>query len=95
MKSEYQLEIIYKIRKLREANKYSQSQLARHLELSDGQIGNVESYKYPQKYTLSQLYKICKLFHISIEHLFIEDDEYAKNIDIIDLLIQKIIKYEE
>ncbi|MBO5026803.1 MAG: helix-turn-helix domain-containing protein [Bacteroidaceae bacterium] len=95
MKTEYQIEIIGKVRKLREANQYSQNQLANHLGLSDGQIGNVESLKYSQKYTLSQLYKICKLFHISIEQLFINDDEYSKNINVVDLLIQKIIQYEE
>lgn len=95
MKTEYQVEIINKVRRLREANQYSQTQLANHLGLSDGQIGNVESLKYSQKYTLSQIYRICKLFHIAIEHLFIDDDEYSKNIDIVDLLIQKIIQYEE
>ena len=92
--TEFQIEIINKVRKMREANKYSQIQLANYLGLSDGQIGNIESLKYPQKYTLSQLYRICKLFRTPIEHLF-TDNEYAKNIDIIDLLIQKIIEYEE
>ncbi|MCD8236569.1 MAG: helix-turn-helix domain-containing protein [Prevotellaceae bacterium] len=95
MKTEYQIEIISKVRKLREANQYSQNQLANHLGLSDGQIGNVESLKYSQKYTLSQLYKICKLFHVPIENLFIDDDEYSKNINVVDLLIQRIIQYEE
>lgn len=94
-KTEYQIEIINKVRRLREANQYSQIQLANHLGVSDGQIGNIESLKYPQKYTLSQLYRICKLFKSPIEHLFITDEEYLKNIDIVDLLIQKIIHYEE
>jgi len=95
MKTEYQIKIINKVRKLREANQYSQTQLAHYLGLSNGQIGNVESLKYPQKYTLSQLYRICKLFHISIEHLFICDNEYSKNTDVVDLLIKRIIQYEE
>ena len=95
MKTEYQIEIISKVRKLREANQYSQIQLANYLGLSDGQIGNVESLRYSQKYILSQLYRICKLFNIPIEHLFIKDSEYTGDVDIVDLLIQKIIQYEE
>ncbi len=96
MKTEYQLEIIGKIRRLREFNRCSQAQLAKYLGVSDGQIGNVESTKYPQKYTLSQLHKICTLFKTPIQHLFIDENEYIDNhIDIIDLLIQKIIRYEE
>lgn len=95
MKTEYQIEIINKVRKLREANQYSQTRIANHLGLSDGQIGNIESFKYPQKYTLSQLYRICKLFHIPITRLFIDDEEHAESTDTTDLLIQKIIRYEE
>lgn len=96
MKTTYQLEIINKVRNLRELNQCSQAQLAQYLGVSNGQIGNVESTKYPQKYTLPQLYKICKLFDTPIQHLFIEEHEYANNnIDIINLLIKKIIQYEE
>ncbi len=95
MNNEYQLNIINKVRKLREENNYSQSQLALYLGVSDGQIGNIESTKYNQKYTLSQLYKVCKLFGLPIEHLFIEDDEYTSKTDIIDLLVSNIVKYEE
>lgn len=95
MKTLYQLEIINRVRKLREANQYSQSQLATYLGLSDGQIGNIESLKYPQKYTLSQLYRICKLFNTNIEHLFINNKELSQNTENIDLLIKKIIQYEE
>ena len=95
MKTIYQLEIITKVRKLREANQCSQSQLATYLGLSYGQIGNIESLRYPQKYTLSQLYRICKLFNIKIEHLFSSDDELSQNVEVMDLLIKKIIQYEE
>lgn len=95
MNSDYQLDIINRIRKLRLENRLSQSQLAEYLGISNGQFGNIESTKYAQKYTLSQLYRICKLFNMPIQHLFIEEYEYMSDIDVIDLLIQKIIKYEE
>lgn len=94
MKTEYQIEIINRVRRLREAHECSQSQLAGYLGLSDGQVGNVESLRYPQKYTLAQLYKICKFFDTTIVHLFIED-EYADDADMVNLLIEKIIKYED
>lgn len=94
MKTEYQIEIINRVRRLREAHQCSQTQLAGYLGLSDGQIGNVESLRFSQKYTLAQLYKICKLFDTTIAHLFIDDDERGDDIDIVDLLIKKIIKYE-
>lgn len=93
MKSEYQIEIISKLIRLREANGYSQEKIGILLGLSSGQIGNIESPKYPHKYTLEHIYKICNEFNTHIEHIFIEDSDYETNIDIINLLISKIIQY--
>lgn len=96
MKTEYQLHIIRKVKLLRETNGYSQSQLATYLDISPGQMGNIESIKYPQKYTLSQLNKICKLFNITIQSLFIEEKNCGiETSELICLLINKIIEYEE
>ena len=95
MKTEYQNSIILRIRKLREERCYSQKDVATLLGISNGQMGNIESCRAPNKYTLHQIYIICKKFNIPIEQIFIEDDEFSKGKDIIDLLISKIIKYGE
>ena len=97
MKSEYQIEIIDRIRKLREEKKYTQEKLAYAIGLSPGQIGNIESPKFVLKYTLEHIYKICNEFHIPIEHIFLEDSDFENkvNIDIINLLISKIVQYEK
>lgn len=94
MKSDYQNTIILKIRKLREEFGYSQKDVAEILGISPGQLGNIESSKAPNKYTLSQIYTLCNTFHTRIEQLFIDDDEYGSR-DIINLLITKIIQYGE
>ena len=94
MKSEYQNSIILKLRKLREEFGYSQKDVAEILGISPGQLGNIESSKAPNKYTLSQINTLCETFNTRIEQIFIEDDEYG-NKDIISLLISKIIKYGE
>lgn len=94
MKSDYQLLIIYKIKLLREQHNISQNKLANYLGISNGQMGNIESPKMSTKYTLSQIYSLCKFLGIRIEHLFLEDKDYLEGNDVIDLLIHKIIKYE-
>ena len=91
-KTEYQLEIILKIKELREANNVSQKELSNLLEVAPGLI---ESPKFPHKYTLSQIYKICHYFNITIEQLFISEEDFSKDRDIIDLLIFNIIRYGE
>ena len=58
-------------------------------------IGSIESPKFPHKYTLSQIYKICHYFNITIEQLFISEEDFSKDRDIIDLLIFNIIRYGE
>ncbi len=94
MKSDYQNKIVDRVRKLRIEHKVSQEELASILQLSGGHIGNIESPKMSHKYTLKQLYLICKEFDLPIEQLFLEDSDYAEPIDIISNLIQKIIQYE-
>ena len=94
-KTEYQLEIILKIKELREANNVSQKELSNLLEVAPGLIGCIESPKFPHKYTLSQIYEICHDFNITIEQLFISEEDFSKDRDIIDLLIFNIIRYGE
>lgn len=94
-KSEYQLEIIFKIKQEREARGLGQKNIAQILGLSEGHVGNIESPKFPQKYTLKQLDLLCKHFKMPTEQLFIPDEIYLQeDTNITTLLIDKIIAYE-
>lgn len=95
MKSEYQNNIIAKIRKLRVEHKYSQKEMAEVLGVSNGHIGNIESPKREHKYTLCQIGKICEELGCTIEQIFLEDTDYHDGQDILKSVIDKIIKYEE
>jgi transcriptional regulator with XRE-family HTH domain len=95
MKSEFQMEIINQIRKLREQRGYSQVSIAALLGISNGQMGNIESLRCKHKYTLAQIFQICTEFKYPIEHLFLSEEDYRKNTDIINLLISKIVRYEQ
>lgn len=90
-KTHYQIEIIDRIKNIRIKNGCSQMQLANILNLSNGQIGNIESYKYPHKYTLSHIYIICKHFSIPIHMIFIPNKENPT----ISEVIEKIIEYDK
>lgn len=94
-KSEYQNYIINKIRRLREERQYSQENIGTLLGLSNGHIGNIESPKKEHKYTLNHIFKICQEFNFPIEQIFLEEEDYKANIDIISNIIKKIIQYEE
>lgn len=93
MKSNYQNYIIHRIRLLREERGYTQGKIANIIGISNGQMGNIESPKTTHKYTIAQIQRICKEFKIPIEQIFLEDDDFTKDIDIISLLIDKIVKY--
>lgn len=91
LKTSCQLDIISRVRVIREKNRVSHGQLAEFLGISNGLVGNIESPKFPHKYTLSQLYKICKRFDIPFAQLFMVDCSE----DMIDVLIEKLIEYDE
>lgn len=94
-KSEYQLQIIFRIKQERETRGLGQKNIANILGISEGHVGNIESSKFPQKYTLKQLDILCKYFHIPMERLFIPDDMFMEeNANITALLIEKIVEYE-
>lgn len=93
MKSDYQNYIIHRIRTLREERGYTQGKIANVIGISNGQMGNIESPKTAHKYTIAQIQQICKEFNVPIEQLFLEDEDFAKGVDIISLLIDKIVKY--
>lgn len=90
-KTEYQLEVISRIRKLRIENEVSQVGLANLIDISNGQIGNIESSKYQHKYTLKQLYLIAQYFKVSMEYLLTGSNESLNS----SQLIEALIKYDE
>ncbi len=70
-KTDFQLSIIAKITHLRQVHRLTQIQIAEILDLnSAGQIGNIESPKYPHKYTLEQIYIIVTYLNYPIETIF-------------------------
>lgn len=90
-KTEYQLEVISRIRKLRIENEVSQVGLANLIDISNGQIGNIESPKFQHKYTLKQLYLIAQHFKVSMEYLLTGSNESLSS----SQLIEALIKYDE
>ena len=74
-KTAYQIEIISRIRKIRIANDISKVGLANLIEVSNGQIGNIESPKFKHKYTLKQLYSIARYFNVSIGYIMTGDNK--------------------
>lgn len=95
MKTEYQNSIILRLKRIRMEFGYSQKDVAMLLGISPGQMGNIESPKAANKYTLNQIAILCNNFNIPIEQVFIEDANYDNSKDIINLLISRIIKYGE
>jgi len=90
MKTEYQMRIILKLRTLREQNNISQIEIAHYLGISPGQLGNIESNKQNHKYTLKQVYMLCKKFNEPLTNVFCEGLPIT-----IDNLVNEIIRYEE
>ena len=83
-----------KIRELRLERNISQMALSDILNVSDGQIGNIESPRFQHKYTLKQIYTFCTFIDYPFEKVFLSDEELASK-NSIALLIKKIIQYEE
>lgn len=91
VKTDYQNEVINRIRLLRLDNDISQIGLANIIEVSNGQIGNIESPKFQHKYTLRQLYLIANHFKVTIPFLLTGSDEPLDS----DSLIKALIRYDE
>ena len=92
MKTPFQYEIISRLKKAREDKSFTQASIAKHLEISPGQLGNIESYKQDHKFTLAQILKICDLLEIKIEEVLLP--EKIANAKIRDV-IEAIVKYQE
>lgn len=95
MKTLCQQNVIFLIKQLREREGYSQKRLSDELGVSAGQIGSIESLKSSHKYTLAQIWQICRLFNVRIEDIFLSKAEQAESENMIDSLIVKIVEYEQ
>jgi putative transcriptional regulator len=85
--------VIQKIKTLRTERNISQSSLSIILNISSGQIGNIESPKFQHKYTLKQIYNFCNYINFPFEEIFLtEEDMRAPNK--VEILIYKIIEYD-
>ena len=49
MKTQFQYEVISRLKKLREEKNYTHASIAKLLEISPGQLGNIESIFLPEK----------------------------------------------
>ena len=95
-KTQFQIDVIFSIKKLRNESNVSQSQLSDLLSISNGQIGNIESPKFPHKYTLRQIYVMCKFFNYPIEKIFFNESELNLSKEqTIEVLILKLIEYDK
>lgn len=93
---EYQDAIIQSIKKVRMEHNISQAKLGEILGISRGQVGNIETPNYTQKYTLKQILAICKYFDFPIEKLFIPEKEVSTECSkAIGEIIEKIVEYEQ
>lgn len=90
-KTYFQNEVINRVRNLRVANNISQIALASIIEVSNGQIGNIESPRFQHKYTLRQLYLIAKTFNVSLDYLLTGQECTLSSEEI----IKAVIQYEE
>lgn len=92
MKTHFQYEVISRLKKAREDKNFTQSSVAKHLGISPGQLGNIESYKQCHKFTLAQILKICDLLEIDIVEIFLPNKE--GNVEPREV-IEEIVKYQE
>lgn len=89
-KTDTQILILNRIKQLRVDRGYSQQQMADLLNVTNGQIGNIESLRQSHKYTLAQLKKICDEFNVSVAELLTDKPQCS-----CDELIEAIVRYEE
>ena len=95
MKSDYQQQVISRIRVLRERNGVTQLSLANMLGISPGQMGNIDSCKQPHKYTIKQIMTICDMLGIGIEDVLFPDDQCTQKTYSVKDVVNAIIRYQE
>lgn len=91
--NEIQYAIIQKIKALRIEHNISQTVLSEILGISSGQVGNIESSRFPHKYTLKQIYSFCSYIDYPVENIFLSEAD-LKSFNKCEQLIKKIIEYD-
>lgn len=81
-KTEYQILVINRVKQLRVTRNVSQQQLASILDATNGTIGNIESLKYANKYTFSQLNTLAHFFQVPIDTFFRSESEDSLPVDV-------------
>lgn len=94
MKTDYQQQVINRIKLIRESKGFSQLAFSKLLDISPGQMGNIDSCKQPHKYTLKQILRICDFLEITVEEIFFANDEKCRAFSTRDV-INAIIKYQD
>lgn len=94
MKTDYQQQVINRIKLIRESKGFSQLTFSKLLDISPGQMGNIDSCKQPHKYTLKQILRICDFLEITVEEVFFTDNERCRIFSTRDV-INAIIKYQD
>lgn len=94
MKTDYQQKIINRIKSIRENKGYTQLAFSKLLDISPGQMGNIDSCKQPHKYTIKQILKICDFLGVEIEEIFFTDVKNGTSFSTRDIVVA-IIKYQE
>lgn len=90
-KTDFQNEVVNRIRELRLGRGLSQIDLANIIDVSNGQIGNIESPKFRHKYTLKHLHLIATVFDTNMAYLLTGSHQVVDT----DTIIQLLIKYDE
>lgn len=94
MKTDYQQQVINRIKLIRESKGFSQLTFSKLLDISPGQMGNIDSCKQPHKYTLKQILRICDFLEITVEEVFFANDDRNRMFSTRDV-INAIIKYQD
>lgn len=84
------MEVILRLRALREQKNVSQVEVANYLGISPGQLGNIESSKQNHKYTLNHIHLLCEWFGEPIGSIFCVTASPS-----IDDFVKHLIVYEE
>lgn len=94
MKTEYQQKVINTIKGIREDKGMTQLAFAKLLGISPGQMGNIDSYKQPHKYTIKQIVAVCDSLGVKIEDVLFPGVTSSKSYSVRDV-VNAIIRYQE
>ncbi len=94
MKTEYQQKVINRIKSIREEKGITQLAFAKLLDISPGQMGNIDSYKQPHKYTIKQIVTICDSLGVNIEKVLFLENDSLEDFSVREV-VNAIIRYQE